>query len=141
MLAGLRLRLARLFLDELEAPFALIASAPTSDSPIEDRCSGHATDRLGANRYHVYYVPLDDELVVLAVWHASRGSGPPLLTQTAVAVRSRHPTPLNRQIGVAVNVSTLSRGASRSHKGLGCRKERQGSDGGKHVREPATSPA
>jgi hypothetical protein len=25
-----------------------------------------------------YYAPLDDELIVLAVWHASRGSGPPL---------------------------------------------------------------
>jgi hypothetical protein len=30
------------------------------------------------SRYHVYYAPLDDALVVLAVWHASRGTGPPL---------------------------------------------------------------
>jgi transposase len=29
-------------------------------------------------RYHVYYVPRGGVVLVLAVWHAKRGSGPPL---------------------------------------------------------------
>jgi plasmid stabilization system protein ParE len=33
---------------------------------------------LKGTRYHVYYVPLADEVRVLAVWHARRGMGPPL---------------------------------------------------------------
>jgi hypothetical protein len=48
----------------------------TSLSKIARR--SHATVLLARSRYHVYYAPLDDALVVLAVWHASGGSGPPL---------------------------------------------------------------
>jgi plasmid stabilization system protein ParE len=68
-----------LFLDELEDAFALIASAPHVGHPYR-RSPAAGTRRvlLARTRYHVYYVPLGDELVILAVWHASRGSGPPL---------------------------------------------------------------
>jgi plasmid stabilization system protein ParE len=68
-----------LFLDELEAAFALIASAPNVGHPYRrSPIGGTRRVLLTRSRYHVYYVPLGDELVVLAVWHASRGSGPPL---------------------------------------------------------------
>ena len=65
--------------DELEAAFALIGSAPNVGHPNRRSPVGE-TRRvlLAGSRYHVYYVPLGDELVVLAVWQASRGSGPPL---------------------------------------------------------------
>lgn len=68
-----------LFLDELDAAFALIASAPDVGRPYR-RSPVDGTRRvlLARSRYHVYYVTLDNEPVVLAVWHASRGSGPPL---------------------------------------------------------------
>jgi plasmid stabilization system protein ParE len=33
---------------------------------------------LSRTRYHVYYVPRNEEVWVLAVWHARRGIGPPL---------------------------------------------------------------
>ncbi len=57
---------------------------------------------LARSRYHVYYAPLDDEVVVLAIWHASRGSGPPLrVKKAAVALRSKHSTGLGHQCAVA----------------------------------------
>jgi plasmid stabilization system protein ParE len=68
-----------LFLDELAASFDIIGHAPNigrlyRQSPAPD------TRRvlLKGTRYHVYYVPLADEVRVLAVWHARRGVGPPL---------------------------------------------------------------
>jgi plasmid stabilization system protein ParE len=68
-----------LFLDELEAAFALIGSAPNVGHPYRrSPVTGTRRILLVRSRYHVYYVPLDDEVVVVAVWHASRGSGPPL---------------------------------------------------------------
>jgi len=68
-----------LFLDELETAFALIASAPNVGHPYRrSPVGGTRRILLTRSRYHVYYAPLDDELVILAVWHASRGSGPPL---------------------------------------------------------------
>jgi plasmid stabilization system protein ParE len=68
-----------LFLDELEDAFALIASAPNVGHPYR-RSPVVGTRRvlLARSRYHLYYVSVGDELVVLGVWHASRGSGPPL---------------------------------------------------------------
>jgi plasmid stabilization system protein ParE len=33
---------------------------------------------LPRTRYHVYYVAREDVVLVLAVWHAKRGSGPPM---------------------------------------------------------------
>jgi plasmid stabilization system protein ParE len=68
-----------LFLDDLAAAFTLIASAPNVGHPYRrSPVGGTRRILLARSRYHVYYAPLDDALVVLAVWHASRGSGPPL---------------------------------------------------------------
>ena len=68
-----------LFLAELSSAFEIIARAPQIGrlyrrSPVPD------TRRLllRATRYHVYYVPSDHEVKVLAVWHGQRGAGPPL---------------------------------------------------------------
>jgi plasmid stabilization system protein ParE len=68
-----------LFLDELETAFTLIGSAPNVGHPYR-RAPVGGTRRvlLARTRYHVYYAPLGDEVVLLAVWHARRGSGPPL---------------------------------------------------------------
>src|SRR5688572_7793442 len=67
-----------LFLDELDAAFSLIASTPNVGHPYRrSPVAGTRRILLAHSRYHVYYAPLDDELIVLPVWHASRGSGPP----------------------------------------------------------------
>jgi plasmid stabilization system protein ParE len=68
-----------LFLEELEAAFALIGSAPNIGHPYRrSPVGGTRRVLLMRSRYHVYYVPLHDEVVVVAVWHATRGQGPPL---------------------------------------------------------------
>ena len=68
-----------LFLDELEAAFALIGSAPNVGHPYRrSPVAGTRRVLLARTRYHVYYAPLGAQVVVLAVWHARRGSGPPL---------------------------------------------------------------
>jgi plasmid stabilization system protein ParE len=68
-----------LFLDELDAAFSLIGDAPYVGHPYRrSPIAGTRRVLLPRTRYHVYYVPLDDEVVILAVWHAQRGSGPPL---------------------------------------------------------------
>jgi plasmid stabilization system protein ParE len=65
--------------EELAAAFNIIGGAPQMgrlyrQSPVPN------TRRvlLKGTRYHVYYVPLVDEVRVLAIWHAQRGAGPPL---------------------------------------------------------------
>jgi plasmid stabilization system protein ParE len=68
-----------LFADELAIAFTIIANAPNIGrlyrrSPVP----GTRRILLKGTRYHVYYVPLADEVRVLAVWHARRGVGPPL---------------------------------------------------------------
>lgn len=74
-----RLAAPDLFLDELQASLDLVAGAPAigrsyPQSPVP------ATRRilLRRSRYHVYYVAPESEVWILAVWHAQRGSGPPL---------------------------------------------------------------
>jgi plasmid stabilization system protein ParE len=68
-----------LFLDELEAAFALIGHAPNvGHSYRRSPIAGTRRVLLHRTRYHVYYVPREDIVLVLAVWHAKRGSGPPL---------------------------------------------------------------
>jgi plasmid stabilization system protein ParE len=67
------------FTDELAASFNLIAQAPNIGrlylpSPVP----GARRILLKGSRYHVYYVPSEHEVRVLAVWHAQRGVGPPL---------------------------------------------------------------
>jgi plasmid stabilization system protein ParE len=68
-----------LFSDELAASFDIIANTPNIGrlyrfSPVPE------TRRvlLKGTRYHVYYVSHGDAMLVLAVWHARRGLGPPL---------------------------------------------------------------
>jgi plasmid stabilization system protein ParE len=68
-----------LFVDELSAAFDIIARAPHighryRHSPVRN------TRRilLKGTRYHVYYVPGEHEVTVIAVWHGQRGVGPPL---------------------------------------------------------------
>jgi len=68
-----------LFLDELEAAFTLIGSAPHVGHPYRrSPLGGTRRVLLARTRYHLYYALLGDEVVVLAVWHARRGSGPPI---------------------------------------------------------------
>jgi plasmid stabilization system protein ParE len=68
-----------LFLEELTAAFALL-----SNTPLAGRRYPHATVAevrrvlLRSSRYHVYYRAQAEDVVVLAVWSAVRGSGPEL---------------------------------------------------------------
>jgi plasmid stabilization system protein ParE len=68
-----------LFTNELAATLDILGHAPHigrvyRQSPVPD------TRRvlLKGTRYHVYYVPRRDQVIVLAVWNAQRGVGPPL---------------------------------------------------------------
>ncbi|HLG56635.1 MAG TPA: type II toxin-antitoxin system RelE/ParE family toxin [Vicinamibacterales bacterium] len=68
-----------LFLEELSGAFDLVARAPHIGrfyrrSPVP----GTRRILLKGTRYHVYYVPGEHEVRVLAVWHGQRGVGPPL---------------------------------------------------------------
>ena len=70
-----------LFLAELAAAFDTIGHAPNIGrlyrrSPVPNARRILLKD----TRYHVYYVPLADEVRALAVWHVRRGAGPPLRT-------------------------------------------------------------
>ena len=68
-----------LFLQELDNAFELLASAPQIGRSYR-RSSVPGTRRLllKETRHHVYYVSVDGEVRVLAIWHAKRGAGPPL---------------------------------------------------------------
>ena len=68
-----------LFLSELSAAFDIVAHAPHIGRPYR-RASVPGTRRilLRGTRYHVYYVPGEHEVRVLAVWHGERGAEPPL---------------------------------------------------------------
>lgn len=68
-----------LFIDELSDDFDKLARAPNLGRPYR-RQSIPGTRRilLRTTRYHVYYVPRDRDVIVLAVWHAERGTGPAL---------------------------------------------------------------
>ena len=74
-----RLSSPDLFVDELAASFVIIEATPQIGRPYR-RSPVNGTRRLllKATRYHIYYAPLDDDLIVLALWHARRGEGPPL---------------------------------------------------------------
>jgi plasmid stabilization system protein ParE len=70
---------SEVFLDELAAAFGIIGEAPLIGRRYR-RSSVRDTRRLllRQTRYHVYYVPRTADVIVLAVWHARRGVGPPL---------------------------------------------------------------
>ena len=66
-----------LFLAEFQEAVGILADLPFAGaryplSPI----AGVRRLLLTQSRYHVYYVVLIDVVIVLAVWHASRGEGP-----------------------------------------------------------------
>ena len=69
------------FTEELAASFERIATLPRSGSPYPvPTPAGVRRVLLRRSRYHVYYT-IDDparRVVVRAVWHTSRGSGPEL---------------------------------------------------------------
>ena len=68
-----------LFFEELTASLELIGNAPAIGRPYrQSPVPGTRRLLLAGTRYHVYYVPLADDIRVLAVWHARRGAGPPL---------------------------------------------------------------
>jgi plasmid stabilization system protein ParE len=74
-----RSTVADLFIDELAAAFDVIGHTPQVGRPYrQSPVSGARRLLLKTTRYHVYYVPGDQDVRVLAVWHARRGSGPPL---------------------------------------------------------------
>ena len=68
-----------LFFQELAAAFDVIGHSPEIGRRYR-RSSAPNTRRvlLAKSRYHVYYVPRTDDVMVLAVWHARRGVGPPM---------------------------------------------------------------
>ena len=71
-----------LFFDELSSAFDLIAHAPNIGrlyrrSPIV----GTRRVLLRGSRHRVYYVSREGEVIILAVWHGERGTGPPLTAQ------------------------------------------------------------
>ena len=66
-----------LFFDELSGAFDIIAHAPNIGRPYR-RSPVPGTRRilLRGTRYHVYDVPGEHEVRVIAVWHGERGVGP-----------------------------------------------------------------
>ena len=68
-----------LFDDELAAVVALLESGPLL-TRVFDEVGGKVVRkaRLPRTRYAVYYTVGEDLVTVHAVWHAARGSGPPL---------------------------------------------------------------
>ena len=68
-----------LFLEELSAAFEIIARAPNIGRPYRaSPVPGIRRVLLKTTRYHVYYIPSEHEVRVIAVWHGARGEGPPL---------------------------------------------------------------
>lgn len=68
-----------LFLEELSNAFEILARAPQIGRRyVQSPVPGTRRLLLRATRYHVYYVPLEQVVMVIAVWHATRGFGPPL---------------------------------------------------------------
>ena len=74
-----RLAAPDLFAQELASAFETIATHPgVGHRYPHPKVRGVRRTLLRACRYHVYYAHTDEEVVVLAVWSAVRGSGPPL---------------------------------------------------------------
>jgi plasmid stabilization system protein ParE len=70
-----------LFERELGALIAMLANTPEVGRPYDHpRVRGVRRMHLGRSRYHVYYLHDRgaERVVVIAVWSAARGKGPPL---------------------------------------------------------------
>ena len=74
-----RLASPDLFCEELSAAFALLGGAPQAGRryphPIVPEIRRIL---LRSSRYHVYYKVHEDDVIILAVWSAVRGTGPEL---------------------------------------------------------------
>ena len=70
-----------LFAEELAHCFVVLAQAPMIGKRyrLHPSVPGLRRALLRATRYHVYYVPRADAVIVLAVWHSQRGQPPRLL--------------------------------------------------------------
>jgi len=69
----------RLFAEELAAAFDLLAASPLIGRSHRTRAvRGVRRILMRATRYHVYYVPEESRVVVLAVWGAVRVQRPRL---------------------------------------------------------------
>ena len=65
------------FRADLKGGFTLLVRQPGVGVKVSNaRLSGVRRLHLGRIRYFVYYRLLSDELVVLSVWHSSRGKSP-----------------------------------------------------------------
>jgi plasmid stabilization system protein ParE len=76
-----RTKAPTLLRDELEAAYGLIDAVPRAGQSVPHaRIAGLRRVLLGRTQYHLYYVVAEDERAVdiLALWHTSRGKGPPL---------------------------------------------------------------
>lgn len=70
-----------LFADEFAEAVRLIGHAPhIGHSYRKSPVPGTRRILLRETRYHLYYLPRGEQVVVLALWHAQRGVGPPLRT-------------------------------------------------------------
>ena len=69
-----------IFAKELKRVKALLEDSPHVGEPYEAGIPGLRRVRLRKTPYHVYYVPRVEQgdVVVIAVWSAQRGEGPPL---------------------------------------------------------------
>jgi plasmid stabilization system protein ParE len=68
-----------LFVTELESMLGAAALMPTLGAPARsERATGVRRLVLRNTRYHVYYRVRGQRLEVLALWHATRGTGPGL---------------------------------------------------------------
>lgn len=77
-----------LFLTELTDALDIIADAPAIGRLYRQAPLPQVRRLLlKATRYHIYYAPLGNDVVVLAVWHAKRGAGPPLRTSSPGTIR------------------------------------------------------
>ncbi len=68
-----------LFVNELERVLAAIVLMPTLGTPAKSaRVPGVRRALLRRTQYHLYFRVRAETLEVLAVWHATRGTGPGL---------------------------------------------------------------
>jgi len=65
--------------EDLRSAFDLVLRQPGVGAAVSNtRLSGVRRLHLGRVRYFLFYRVKGDELVVLSVWHSSRGKGPSL---------------------------------------------------------------
>ena len=65
-----------LFANELLGATDLIARAPGTGRAYPSRALPGVRVALHRTRFHVYYVPREDSVTIVAVWSAVRGQGP-----------------------------------------------------------------